>query len=252
MGKKQMIKKFEIKSHDGPGRIGKIEDELTPKIFFKDELKIAPSEGSAHNVDREIAEFNVKETLRLAKENVDECDVAVIQGSKYIDLRIECLKELEKIGYNGFTIANGDALLTNPRDLVEIIVSLKKEANKTSYFIFPFAELSFMPILTYIGIDGFLADSTNYYSHLNVLQTPTKSYDLNTYPIYENISQEELEKKNIENMEFVIKEIRAHIKNRSLRNLVEERSGTTPQNISTLKILDKTQMDYLLEYTQLF
>lgn len=247
-----MIKKFEIKSHDGPGRIGKIEDELTPKIFFKDELKIAPSEGSAHNVDREIAEFNVKETLRLAKENVDECDVAVIQGSKYIDLRIECLKELEKIGYNGFIIANGDALLTNPRDLVEIIVSLKKEANKTSYFIFPFAELSFMPILTYIGIDGFLADSTNYYSHLNVLQTPTKSYDLNTYPIYENISQEELEKKNIENMEFVIKEIRAHIKNRSLRNLVEERSGTTPQNISTLKILDKTQMDYLLEYTQLF
>lgn len=252
MGKKQMIKKFEIKSHDGPGRIGKIDGELTPKIFFKDELKIAPSEGSAHNVDREIAEFNVKETLRLSKENVDTCDVAVIQGSKYLDLRIECLKELENIGYNGFIIANGDALLTNSRDLVELIVSLKKEAKKTSYFIFPFAELSFMPILTYMGIDGFLADSTNYYSHLNVLQTPTKSYDLNTYPIYENISQEELEKKNMENMEFVIKEIHAHIKNRSLRNLVEERSGTTPQNISTLKILDKTQMDYLLEYTQLF
>ena len=247
-----MIKKFEIKSHDGPGRIGKIDGELTPKIFFKDELKIAPSEGSAHNVDREIAEFNVKETLRLTKEYVDTCDVAVIQGSKYIDLRIECLNELENIGYNGFIIANGDALLTNSRDLVELIVSLKKEAKKTSYFIFPFAELSFMPILTYMGIDGFLADSTNYYSHLNVLQTPTKSYDLNTYPIYENISQEELEKKNMENMEFVIKEIHAHIKNRSLRNLVEERSGTTPQNISTLKILDKTQMDYLLEYTQLF
>ena len=247
-----MIKKFEIKSHDGPGRIGKIDGELTPKIFYKDDLKIAPSEGSAHNVDREIAEFNVKETLRLAKENVDECDVAVIQGSKYTDLRIECLKELENIGYNGFIIANGDALLTNSRDLVEIIVSLKKEAKKTSYFIFPFAELSFMPILTYMGIDGFLADSANYYSHLNVLQTPTKSYDLNSYPIYKDIPQEELEKKNIENMEFVIKEIHAHMKNRSLRNLVEERSGTTPQNISTLKILDRTQMDYLLEYTQLF
>ena len=120
-----MIKKFEIKTHDGPGRIGKIEDELTPKIFYKNELKIAPSEGSAHNVDREIAKFNVKETLRLAKENVNSCDVAVIQGSKYVDLRIECLKELEKIGYNGFIIANGDALLTNSRDLVEIIVSLK-------------------------------------------------------------------------------------------------------------------------------
>ena len=247
-----MIKKFEIKSHDGPGRIGKLDGKLTPKIFFKNELKIAPSEGSAHNIDREIAEFNVKETLRQSKENVETCDIAVIQGSKYIDLRVDCLKQLEEIGYNGFIIANGDALLTNSRDLVEIVVSLKKEANKDSYFIFPFAELSFMPILTYMGIDGFLADSTNYYSHLNVLQTPTKAYDLNTYPLYEDITQEELEKKNLKNMEFVIKEIHAHMKNKSLRNLVEERSGTTPQNISTLKILDRTQMDYLLEYTQLF
>ncbi len=247
-----MIKKFEIKSHDGPGRIGKVDGELTPRLFFKKDLKIAPTEGSAYNIDREIAEFNVKETLRLAKNNVDECDIAVIQGSKYIDLRVECLKQLEKIGYNGFIIANGDALLTNPRDLVELVVSLKKEAKKTSYFIFSFTEISFMPILTYMGIDGFLTDSANYYSYMNVLQTPTKSYDLNTYPIYENIAQKELEAKNIENMEFVIKEIHTHMKNRSLRNLVEERSGTTPQNISTLKILDRTSMDYLLEFTHLF
>ncbi|WP_407455050.1 archaeosine tRNA-ribosyltransferase [Methanobrevibacter sp.] len=247
-----MIKKFEIKSHDGPGRIGKLDGEITPRLFFKRELKISPSEGSAHNIDREIAEFNVKETLRLAKENVDVCDVAVIQGSKYIDLRVECLKQLEEIGYNGFIIANGDMLLTNFRDLAEVIVTLKREAKKSSYFIFPFAELSFMPILTYMGIDGFLADAANYYSLLNVLQTPTKAYDLDTYPIYESITQEELEKKNLENMEFVIKEIHAHMKNRSLRNLVEERSGTTPQNISTLKILDRDYMDYLLEYTQLF
>lgn len=246
-----MIKKFEIKSHDGPGRIGKINGEPSPILFSKDELKIAPNEGSAYNVDREIAEFNVRETLKLASENVDKCDVAVIQGSKYIDLRIKCLKELEKIGYNGFIIANGDSLLTNSKDLVELIVTLKKEAKKNSYFIFSFTELSFMPILVYMGIDGFLTDSANYYSHLNVLQTPTKAYDLNSYPIYEDITQKELEKENLRNMEFVIKEIHAHMKNKSLRNLVEERSGTTPQNISTLKILDRNHMDYLLEYTQL-
>ena len=250
--KNQMIRKFEIKSHDGPGRIGKIDGELTPKLFSKKDMKIAPNQGSAYNIDREIAEFNVRETIRLAKENVNECEIAVIQGSKYLDLRIKCLKELEEIGYNGFIIANGDSLLTNPRDLVELVVNLKKEAEKTSYLIFPFTEVSFMPILTYMGIDGFLVDSANYYSHMNVLQTPTKAYDLNSYKIYDEITQEELEAKNIENMEFVIREIHAHMKNRSLRNLVEERSGTTPQNISTLKILDRTQMDYLLEYTQLF
>lgn len=247
-----MIKKFEIKSHDGPGRIGKLDGNLTPKIFYKNQMKIAPNQGSSYNIDREIAEFNVKETLRLAKEHVNDADIAVIQGSKYIDLRLECMKQLEEIGYNGFIIANGDALLTNPRELVEVVTYLKKESKKSSYFIFSFAELSFMPILTYMGIDGFLADSANYYSHLNVLQTPTKAYDLNTYPIYDDITQKELEEKNIENMEFTIKEIHAHMKNNSLRNLVEERSGTTPQNISTLKILDKTQMDYLLEYTKLF
>lgn len=247
-----MIKKFEIKSHDGPGRIGKIDGKITPKIFYRNEMKIAPNEGSAYNIDREISEFNINETLKLAEEHVNKADIAVIQGSKYVDLRIDCLKQLEEIGYNGFIIANGDALLTNPRELVEIIISLKKEAKKTSYFIFSFTELSFMPILTYMGIDGFLADSANYYSHLNVLQTPTKAYDLNTYPIYENITQKELEEKNIECLDFVIREIQTHMENHSLRNLIEERSTTSPQNIATLKLLDKKYIDFILEHNQLF
>ena len=76
--------------------------------------------------------------------------------------------------------------------------------------------------------------------------------DLNSYKIYENLSQEDLEKKNLKNMEFVISEIHAHMKNSSLRNLVEERSGTSPQNISALKLLDKNHSEYLLEYTPLF
>ena len=247
-----MIKKFEIKSHDGPGRIGKIDGKKTPKLFYKDELKISPSQGSAYNMDKEIARFNLKETVKTALENVDECDAAVIQGSKYLNLRIECLKQLEEIGYNIFIIANGDELLTNPRELVDIVVNLRKNAHPSSMLIFTFAESSFMPILTYMGIDGFLTDASNYYSHLNVLQTPTKAYDLNTYKIYDEITQENLEEKNIECLEFVIREIQTHMDNRSLRNLVEERSTTSPQNISTLKILDKKYMDFILEYNQLF
>ena len=247
-----MIKKFEIKSHDGPGRIGKLDGNKTPKLFYKNDLKISPSEGSAYNIDKEIARFNINECIKLARENVDKCDAAVIQGSKYIDLRIECLKQLEEIGYNVFIIANGDELLTNPRELVDIVVNLRKNAHPTSMLIFTFAESSFMPILTYMGIDGFLADSSNYYSHLNVLQTPTKAYDLNTYKLFDEITQEKLEEKNIDCLEFVIREIQAHMENNSLRNLVEERSTTSPQNISTLKILDKKYMDFILEYNQLF
>lgn len=247
-----MIERFEIKSHDGPGRLGKLNGEKTPKLFYKDKLKIAPSEGSAYNIDKEIAKFNVKETLRLARENVDKCNAAVVQGSKYPNLRIECLKELEEIGYNIFIIANGDELLTNPRELVDVVVNLRKNAHPSSMLIFTFAEASFMPILTYMGIDGFLADASNYYSYLNVLQTPTKAYNLNDYKIYDEITQEELEKKNIECLEFVIREIQTHMNNSSLRNLIEERSTTSPQNVSTLKLLDKNHMDFLLEYSQLF
>ena len=123
-----MINTYEIKSHDGPARLGKLNGKKTPRLFFKNEMKISPSEGSSQNIDREIAEFNVNETLAIAKENVDNCNVAVIQGSKFIDLRIKCLKKLEEIGYNVFIIANGDELLTNPRDLVDIIVNLRKNA----------------------------------------------------------------------------------------------------------------------------
>ena len=247
-----MIIKFEIKSHDGPGRIGKLDGEKTPKLFYKEDLKISQSQGSAYNIDKEIARFNLKETVKTALKNVDECNAAVIQGSKYVDLRIKCLKQLEEIGYNIFIIANGDELLTNPRELVDIVVNLRKNAHPSSMLIFTFAESSFMPILTYMGIDGFLTDASNYYSHLNVLQTPTKAYDLNTYKIYDEITQETLEEKNIECLEFVIREIQTHMDNKSLRNLVEERSTTSPQNISTLKILDKKYMDFILEYNQLF
>ncbi len=247
-----MKKKFEIKSHDGIARLGKLEKTKTPKLFRKDDLTISPSEGSSYNIDKEIATFNVNQTIEKAREMADTCDAAVIQGSKYIDLRVKCLKELEEIGYNIFIIANGDELLTNPRELVDVIITLRKHAHPSDVLIFTFAEASFMPILTYMGIDGFLTDASNYYSYLNVLQTPTKAYDLNMYKIYEEISQMDLEEKNKECLEFVIKEIQTHIENKSLRNLVEERSTTSPQNISTLKILDKKYMDYLLEHAQLF
>lgn len=247
-----MKKKFEIKTHDGLARLGKLEKTKTPRLFDENELNISPSEGSAYNADKEIATFNIKQTIEKAKENASKCDTAVIQGSKYTDLRIKCLKELEKIGYNIFIIANGDELLTNPRELVEIIINLKKHAHPSDVFLFTFAEASFMPLLTYMGIDGFLTNASSYYSYLNVLQTPTKAYDLEKYRIYESITREELEKKNEECLKFVIKEIQTHIENRLLRNLVEERSTTTPQNIATLKILDKKYMDYILEHTPLF
>ncbi|MDR2874245.1 MAG: archaeosine tRNA-ribosyltransferase, partial [Methanobrevibacter sp.] len=221
--------KFEIKSHDGPARFGKLENLETPNIVDEKDYKIAPDIGSAYNIQKEIAIWAAKKTITNAKNSMKYYDIAVLQGS--IELRLKAAKELEEVGYNGFLIANGDELILHPKDLVELIVSLRKNLNPNTYLIFPFAEISFIPFLTYLGMDLFLKGSGQYYSYLNVFLTPTKNYDLNKYKLFE-ISQEDLLKHNNKNIEFVLNEVRQHILNGTLRNLVEERSLTNPQNIT--------------------
>ena len=244
------MKQFEIKSHDGPGRYGKLGDYETPLIINKDDFVIAEDESSAYDVEKEIAEWSVNQTIEKAKK-VEDKEIAVIQGSKYIDLRIKCLKELEKLGYNGFIIANADDLLLHPRDLVDLIVALRQNMKSSSYLIFPFAEAQFIPLLAYMGVDAFFDDIGEYYSYINVLMSPTKNYDLETYKVYE-MNQKELEEYNKNTIDFVLREVREHMKNSSLRNLVEERSATSPQYASALRILDKNYSEYLLEYTQVY
>ena len=272
-----MVDKFEIKSHDGPGRLGKLGEMETPNIFSENNSSnsknnsqnnksnsrnnksnsqnlIAKDEEAVYNIEKEIAEWSVRKTLELArreKENNQDCDIAVIQGSKYIDLRIKCAKELECLGYNGLVIANGDDLLLHPRDLVNLIVGLRENIKPSSYLIFTFAECQFIPLLSYMGIDGFLDMTGDYYSYLNVMMTPTKNYDLEVYKIFE-MNQEQIAECNKGTIDFVLKEVREHMKNKTLRNLVEERGATSPQIASALKILDKDHQEYLQKYTQLY
>ena len=244
------MKQFEIKSHDGPGRYGKLGDLETPAIINKNDFSIADDESSAYDVEKGIAQWSVNQTIEKAK-LVEDKEIAVIQGSKYIDLRIKCLKELEELGYNGFIIANADDLLLHPRDLVDLIVALRQNMKPSSYLIFPFAEAQFIPLLAYMGVDAFFDDIGEYYSYINVLMSPTKNYDLESYNLYE-MSREELEAYNKTTIDFVLREVREHMKNSSLRNLVEERSATSPQYASSLRILDKNYSEYLLEYTQVY
>lgn len=244
--------KFEIKSHDGPGRLGKLNKVKTPLLLNINDFTIGENEETTYNIEEEIAEWAVNQTIKKSAETFNDSDIGVIQGSKYIDLRLKCAEKLEEIGYSILLIANSDELLQHPQDLIKVIVSLRENLNPNTFLIFPFAEPSFIPLLSYIGIDGFLDDSSRYYSYLNVLMTPTKNYDLDTYKIYENMPREDIEKFNKNTLDFVLREVRTHMKNRSLRNLVEERSNSSPQNIASLKILDKEYSNFLLKNTQLF
>ena len=190
--------KFEIKAHDGPGRFGKLDGAETPLVLNKNQIKIAPDEAVSYDIEREIAAWSVRETIAKAKE------------AKEADDDIE-------LGYKAFIIANADDLILHPRDLVELISSLRRSMKSSSLLIYPFAEAQFIPLLAYMGVDAFFDDAGEYYSYLNVLVSPTKDYDLNTYHLYE-MTQEELAKYNKNTIDFVLREVREHMKNSSLRN----------------------------------
>jgi 7-cyano-7-deazaguanine tRNA-ribosyltransferase len=50
----------------------------------------------------------------------------------------------------------------------------------------------------------------------------------------------------------VIREVQEHIKNGTLRNLVEQRCCSSPESMSALRILDREHSDFIEKYTQLY
>jgi len=238
-----------ITQHDGPARLGKSNELITPAILAYPP-KIVKDEPMPYDVPKELATWSVDRTIEFAKKGNIE-DMAVIHGSKYVDLRIKCAEELNDMGYNTLVIANSEKLLGNPRDLVEIVVNIRKTVNPNVSLYFPFSDASFIPLLAYMGIDLIGDVSAGYYTYLNRLITPDAIYDLDEYKIYE-FSPEKLEDYNKNTLDFVTREVRENIKNLTLRNLVEERCSSSPEAMSALRILDKKYTDFLEEYTPLY
>ena len=241
---------LEIKLHDGPARHGKYQDTETPNILTSKQAVMVEDEPMPYDVPKEMAEWSVQSTIQKA-ENGDKNQMAVIHGSKYTDLRLECASELEKLGYRLFLVANPEKLLKRPRDLLEIIISLRENMNPNSALFFPFSELNFIPLLAYIGVDLFGETTANFYTQLGVMITPHGNYDLKKYPIY-NLNQEELQKYNHNSIDFVLREVRAHIQNGTLRNLVEERCCSSPEAMSALRLLDREYGEFLDKYTPIY
>lgn len=242
---------LEITLHDGPARLGKYNNTLTPSTLKPDDsLTLLKDEAIPYNVPRVLAEWSVNETVKNARES-GENGIAIIQGSKYPDLRVKCAQELEELGNSVFLVANSEELMRRPMDLVEMMVTLRGALNPNSALYFPFTDLSFIPLLVYLGADFFSEESCRFYAKLNTMLTPTASYDRNSYKIYE-MEPEELTAYNKNSMDFVLREVREHIKNGTLRNLVEERCCTSPEAMTALRLLDRDHADFLERYTQMY
>jgi len=243
------MKKFEIKLHDGPARLGMINGIETPTVIEYETMDFAPDQPTPYNVPIEIAKWSVEETIKNAKSSKGE--YAVIHGAKYLDLRIKCAIELEALGFKKLIIANGDELLTKPMDLVRLTVKLRESIKPDTLLCFPYSEASFIPILAYMGIDFFTDAICKLYSYLDILMAPNHSYRLDKYEIYK-LNESELYNYNKETLDFVIREVREHIKMGTLRNLVEEKAATSPTNMTALRMLDNEFQEYLQGYTRLY
>jgi len=240
-----------VTQHDGPARLGKYNEIITPNILpSSTDIEIIKDEPMPYDVPVELAKWSVNRTIEFAKKG-DVEGMAVIHGGKYVDLRVKCAQKLDDLGFESFLIANSEMLLRNPNDLIDIIVNIRKTVSPNAALYFPFADLNFIPLLSYMGVDLFGEFTAEYYAYLNIMLTSDAKYDLKNYQIYD-LNQTELTKYNKNSMDFVVREVRESIKNGTLRNLVEGRCCTSPEAMSALRLLDKNHSDLLDNFTQLY
>ena len=236
--------------HDGPARLGKFSETETPNLIQLNNLKILKDEPMPYNVPKTLAEWSVNRTIEYASDS-KETGVGVVHGSKYPDLRVKCALELEKLGNTVLMLANPESFMRSSRDLAEIIPLIRESINPNTAIYYPFAEPSFIPLLTYMGVDLFDDVAGDFYASLNILLTPSQKYDLKTYKLYD-MNRQELEDYNKKTIEFTIKEVRENIRNGTLRNLVEERCCSSPELMTGLRLLDRDHADFISSYTQLY
>jgi predicted RNA-binding protein len=242
---------IEIKMHDGPARLGKFSEKETPAIIdSENSLTILKDEPMPYNVPKPLAFWSVKNTVENARLS-DEKGIAVVHGSKYPDLRVECAKKLEELGNTVLMIANPEELMKRARDLVDILVTIRENINPNSAIYYPFAEPAFIPFLAYMGVDLFDSVAGDFYASINTLLTPSMKYDLKVYRLFD-MNLEKLREYNKRTIEFSILEVREHIKNGTLRNLVEERCCSSTEAMTALRILDRDHSDFVDKYTQLY
>jgi len=225
---------LEIKIHDGPARLGNYLELKTPGILRSDaSLAFIQDEPMPYDVPKPLAEFSVQQTIHQAKESKNT-GLAVVHGSKYLELRMQCAQELEKLGNQVLMIANPEELIRRPRDLVNMVVNIREAVNPNSALYFSFVKTSFIPLLSYMGVDLFGDAACDFYAQLNQMMTPNTIYNLQKYNLYD-LSPEELKDYNQNAMDFVLREVQENIKQGTLRNLVEERCCSHPEAMSALR-----------------
>jgi len=222
---------------------------------------ILPDARIGLKVPKEMAEDSVKKTLELAKDYPEHG--AVIQGSKYLDLREKCAKALKD--HPLLAVADSMELLENPRMLVEVVTRIREAISPNTALYVPFAPPHMFFLLAYMGVDLFdtgdaILNARN--GMISTLRGSLRLDKIDELPCTCNIC---IDKKpedlrgdytailnhNLNVTLAAIKEIRVAIKNNGYRELVEEKATVSPKAMATLRLLDKVKQEYLERYTPL-
>ena len=209
------------------------------------------------------AEEGIKETLKRAKQSAEIKEDMIlstpVQGSVHPELRLNCAKELSKIGGDFYPIGGVVPLMENQRytDLINVILSSKKGLDPSKpVHLFGAGHPMIFPLAVALGCDFF--DSSAYIKYavddrLIFTWGTEKLDDISelpcSCPICSSYSAEELKKMskkerivNIAKHNLYVsfaelKKIRNAISQGSLWELVEERAHSNPYLLEALNIL---------------
>lgn len=220
-------------------------------------VEILPDEHVGFDVPRSIAEVAVKRTVEFARK-YPRCG-AVIQGSKYPELREKCARELGE--HPLLAIANGAKLIKNSRLLVEIAMRVREIISPNSALYFPSASLHMFYLLVYMGIDLFdSADcvlkarekkfaTTRGFLRLQSLKELPCSCKICENKIPSELNFKDILMHNINLTKQILKEIREAIRSDTLREVVEEKAACDANAMAALRLLDREKQDFLEKYT---
>lgn len=246
-----------IKTKRKPIFIGSGSLNVSDEIKINEKNQILPDYHAGLNVPRELAENSVRETVKFAKKYPDNS--AVVQGSKFIDLREECAKGLGERPV--FIIANGRRLLRNARLLVDIVASVRETIPPNSALYFPLAPPHMFYMLAYMGVDFFDSGDCiiNAREEKILLPKPQDLRKLKELPCgcaacagkgpEDLLDFDLLLGHNFNEALKIIKEIRESIRSNTLRELVEEKAAGDVSSMAMLWILDAEKAGFLEKYT---
>jgi queuine/archaeosine tRNA-ribosyltransferase len=224
---------------------------------IKDRNQILPDCHAGLVVPRELAEESVKETVRFAKKHPGHG--AVIQGSRYVDLRENCARGLGDRPV--LVIANARRLLRNPRLLVDIVTAAREAVPPNTALHFPFAPPHLFYMLAYMGIDLFDSADCIIKAREGKLLAPKPAYvrEMRELPCNctacagktpeDMLDFDLLLEHNFGEAVKITKEIREAIRTNTLRELVEEKASGDVKSMAMLRILDSEKFDFLEKYT---